>query len=435
MKRKISLSTLFTLVVLTVALTVSLTMLLAMRYFNNQMQSVEKRQAMYTHVDAVDKKVREYYPDLNEETLRQGIAQGYIYGIGDTYAAYYTPVRYAAEQLRLAGKATNIGVTLCLNAQGETTVGRVQPDSAAGKAGVQVGDVLTAVDGEDVTGKSLSELQTLVSTAEKALLTVRRGEENLAYEMSAYQYTVRSVQGSMLDTVGYVKITAFYENTADQFKATVDSLLSQGATSLIFDLRNNAGGVPAAAQEMLSYVLPLGSYGTMTDATGTVTKLSSTMNNQLGVSTVTLVNSGTAGEAEFFAGVLQEFSLTTVVGQTTTGKAKYQEYFVMETDSSALKLTVGEYGLLKAGSWQGVGIVPTVEVELPIEQLSVYQLLTPQEDAQVQAALKQVPSVQVVVTTTTTTAPSAKPTGEDTAATGGDTTATGGETSTTATGE
>ncbi len=404
MRKKVSISTMVTLVILAIALTISLTMLLAMRHFNKQLQSVEQRQAMYTHINDVDKKVREYYPDLDEEALRQAIAQGYVYGIGDSYAVYYTPDRYAAELLRLQGKTTNVGIALCLNEKGETVVGKVHTDSAAGKAGVQVGDVVLAVDGEDIANKSLSELQTLVSSAEKVLLKVQRGEETLAYEMSAYQYTVRTVQGSMLDSVGYVKITAFYENTPDQFRATISSLLDQGATGLIFDLRNNAGGSPAAVQEMLSYIMPLGSYGTMTDIKGEVVKLSSTVNNQLGVSTVTLVNSGTAGEAEFFAGVLQEASLTTVVGQTTAGKAKYQDHFMLESDSSALKLTIGEYGLLKGGSWQNVGIQPERTVELPAEQAAIYQLLTPEEDAQVQAALEQISTSDTAALNNTTSA-------------------------------
>lgn len=431
MKKRISVSTAVTLILLAIALTISLTMLLAIRHFNQQLQSVGQRQAMYTHIDNVDKTVRTYYPDLDEETLRQSIAQGYIYGIGDTYAAYYTPTRYAAEQQKLAGKATNVGISLCLNRKGEIAVGRVHADSAAGKAGVQVGDVLTAVDGQPVEGRSLSELQTLVTSAEKVLIRVLRGEETLAYEMSAYSYTVRTVQASMLDTVGYVKITAFYENTPEQFRAAVDSLMAQGAQGFIFDLRNNTGGLPAAVQEILSYIMPIGSYGTTKDTTGLVTKLASTVNNQLGVPTVTLVNSGTAGEAEFFAGVLQEFSLTTVVGQTTAGKAKFQDYFGLD-DSSAVKLTVGEYGLLKGGSWQGAGILPTVESVLPAEQAAIYQLLTPEEDTQVQAALGQIGNTGSGVPNTTTT------TGvtDTTSATGTDSTATGTDTtgSVTATG-
>lgn len=406
MKRKVSLSTTVTLVLLTMALTVSLTMLLAMRHFNDQLQLVSQRQAMYSHINDVDKKVREYYPDLDEESLRRGIAQGYIYGLNDPYAVYYDPARYAAEKLRLAGKANNVGVTLSLDANARVVVSRVQPNSAAGKAGVQKGDVVTAVDSTPIAGKSLSELQTAMNTATKVLLTVQRGETSHAYELAAFEYVVRTVQETVIDSIGYVRVLAFYENTPDQFRATVSSLMEQGVSGLVFDLRNNAGGSSAAVQEILGYLTPIGVYGTMTDVNGNVTKLTSSVNNQLGVSTVTLVNSGTTGEAEFFAGVLQDAGMTTVVGQTTAGKAKYQDFFTLEADYSAVKLTIGSYGLLKSGSWQDVGITPTVTAELPAEQASIYQLLPPAEDGQVKVAIAQITDsdLNALQQTTTTTA-------------------------------
>jgi C-terminal processing protease CtpA/Prc len=117
-----------------------------------------------------------------------------------------------------------------------------------------------------------------------------------------------------------------------------------------------------------------------------------------------LINGATLGEAEFFAGVMQDAQATTVMGQTSGGKAKYQQYFVLEQDYSALKLTVGEYGLMKAGSWQDKGITPNELVILPPEQEAVAQLLTPHEDAQVQAAVTKLEeSIEVPMGTTTTT--------------------------------
>ena len=409
MRRKISLSTTITLILLAVALTVSLTMLLAMRHFNNQLQLVSQRQAMYNHINDVDKKVRTYYPNLDEESLRKGITQGYIYGLNDPYAVYYDPARYASEQLRLAGKSNNVGVTLSLDAEARVVVSRVQPNSAAGKAGVQKGDIVTAVDGTPAAEKSLSELQTLMNTATKVLLTVQRGEASHAYELAPFEYVVRTVQEQVIHSVGYIRILAFYENTPDQFRATISSMMEQGVTGFVFDLRNNAGGSTEAVQEMLEYVMPIGVYGTLTDVNGNETKLTSSVNNQLSVSSVTLVNSGTTGEAEFFAGVLQDAGYTTVVGQTTAGKAKYQEFFTLEADYSAVKLTVGSYGLMKSGSWQDKGIVPSVVAELPAEQASVYQLLNPTEDAQVKVALEQITDSDLAAlnnaTTTTTAAP------------------------------
>ena len=425
MRRKISLSTTITLILLTMAMTISLTMLLAMRHFNNQLQLVSQRQAMYNHINDVDKKVRAYYPNLDEEALRKGITQGYIYGLNDPYAVYYDPARYASEKLRLAGKSNNVGVTLGLDGSARVVVTRVQPNSAAGKAGVQKGDIVTAVDSVPAAEKSLSELQNMMNTSAKVLLTVQRGETGHSYELAAFEYVVRTVQEQVIDSVGYVRILAFYENTPDQFRATISSLMEQGVTGLVFDLRNNAGGSPAAVQEMLGYVMPIGVYGTLTDVSGNVTKLTTSVNNQLSVSTVTLVNSGTTGEAEFFAGVLQDAGFTTVVGQTTAGKAKYQEFFTLESDYSALKLTVGSYGLMKSGSWQDVGIVPTVVAELPASQASTYQLLSPQEDAQVKVALDQIVDSDLAMlqnATTTTTLPVTEDT--DTTAAEGETTAT-----------
>lgn len=391
MKKKISISTTVTLVLLAMALTVSLTMLLAMRHFNSQLKSVGKQQELYSYIDDVDKIVREYYPAMDEALLRQSIAQGYIYGIDDPYAAYYTTEQYAEEKLHTSGKAKNVGIVLgeMKNVVTNTTdvvVSRVYADSAADRAGVKVGDVVVVMNGEPVTGKKLSELQVLADTAAEVSLTVRRGEGEASYTMKMDEYDVRSVQSMVLDNVGYVKITAFYDNTPDQFETAVDFLTEQNVVGLVFDLRNNVGGSYKAVQDMLSRVMPLGAYGTMTDTKGNVTNLSTKVSKALTLPSVTLINGVTAGEAEFFAGALQEAGLTTVMGQTSAGKAKYQQYFVLEQNYSALKLTVGEYGLIKGGSWQGKGIVPAQEVVLPPEQAG-NQMLSPFEDAQVQAAV------------------------------------------------
>lgn len=413
MKRKISISTTITLVLLAVALTVSLTMLLAMRHFNEQLKMVGERQGMYEDVHDVDSLVRKYYPSIDDTMLRQSIAQGYVAGLGDPYAVYYTPARYAAEKLRMSGKANNVGVILTLNADAVPVVSRVNKGSSADKAGVKVGDVITAVDSEEVTGKPLADIQNLLNTAEKVRLTVQRGKESHAYELSSFEYTVRSVTTDVIGTIGYVRVTAFYDNTPDQFRSAVSALQEKGVTGMVFDLRNNAGGSPKAVQSMLDHVMPLGPYGTMTDVAGNITILSVSDGNLLGVPTVTLVNGTTSGEAEFFAAVLQNASLTTVVGQTTAGKAKYQEYFTLESDYSALKLTVGQYGLVNSkDSWQDVGVTPEVLVELPPEQAGMSGLLDPKDDQQVQVAIEQISGsdMNLLENATTTTEPTEKTT-------------------------
>ena len=433
MKKKISISTTVTLVLLAMALTVSLTMLLAMRYFNEQLLEVSNRQKTYSYINDVDNIVREYYPVIDEPLLQQGIAQGYIYGIDDPYAAYYTTEQYAEEKLHTAGKAKNVGIVLgeMKNVVTDTTdvvVSRVYTDSAADRVGVKAGDVVVVMNGESVAGKKLSELQVLADTAAEVSLTVRRGEGEASYTMKMDEYDVRSVQSMVLDNVGYVRITAFYDNTPDQFETAIDFLMEQGVDGLVFDLRNNVGGSSQAVQDMLSQVMPLGAYGTMTDTKGNVTNLSTKVSKTLTLPSVTLINGVTAGEAEFFAGALQEAGLTTVMGQTSAGKAKYQQYFVLEQNYSALKLTVGEYGLIKGGSWEGKGILPAQEVVLPPEQAG-NQMLSPYEDAQVQAAVDHLEvDAPIVDPDPPVTDPTADPSVTDPSGT--DTTGTGTTTTT-----
>lgn len=437
MKRKISLSTTVTLVLLTMALTVSLTMLLAMRHFNNQLQLVSKRQAMYSYINEVDKIVREYYPDMNESLLQQGLAQGYIAGIDDPYAAYYSPENYRDEKLRLAGRAKNIGVVLgemknTVTGTMDVVASSVYTNSAAARAGIVQNDVVTEVNGAPVAGRTVQEWQELINSSAEISLTVRRGEGNPVYSITADEYDVRSVDSTVLDNIGYIKIIAFYDNTPAQFKNVVDSLLKQEVRGIVFDLRSNVGGSTKAVQDMLSQVMPLGAYGTMTDTKGNVTKLTTKVSKVLTLPTVTLIDAATAGEAEFFAGVLQEAGLTTVMGQRSAGKAKYQKTFVLEQNNSALRLTIGEYGLMKGGSWEGEGIAPTEEITLPPEYVD-NPALPYHENPQVQAAVDFLkasadkPNVDPPIggtttdpsdtTTTTTTVPETDESGTTTAPT------------------
>lgn len=394
MRRKISLSTTVTLVLLAIALTVSMTMLLAMRHFNDQLQQVNQRQAEYEHVHNIDTIVRKYYPNLDEQLLRQGIAQGFVDGVGDPYAAYYDPNRYKTERLRLSGKAEGLGITLGHDAEGRVVVSRVQPHSSAGKGGVKVGDLVTKLDSESIEGKTLAELHTGINAAQKLVLTVHRDGKAESFSLTSDEYDLSSVESAVLSgtKIGYIRIVGFYDNTPAQFSEALTAMKEKAnndeITALVFDLRNNAGGNQAALQAVLGEVMPLGTYGQMTDSTGKVTKLTTSSSKQVNFSTATLINSGTAGEAEFFAGALQEASLTTVVGQTSVGKAKCQQYFPLDADRSAIKLTVGEYSLLKGGSWEGKGIEPQVTAELPTDQAALSGLLKPEEDAQVQAAVE-----------------------------------------------
>ncbi len=403
MKKKLTLSTALTLIILTAALAVSVTMMIAMRYFNRQVQWVSQRKAMYTYIDDVDQELREHYATLNEETLRQSVVEGFVLGSGDPYAAYFTPQEYVAEQQRLSGYANNVGISVCRDESGKMVVYYVATDSAAEKAGVQVGDVLTAVNSVEIGDSTATEVQRSIDNAEKVLISVQRGETTVAFELSPFRYVVRSVRSRMIGSAGYVRITAFYENTPAQLSEAIAALQKEGATGLVLDLRNNRGGLQSSMQEVISLLMPLGVYGTAAGSDGSTVNLSSNVNAQLGVSTVVLVNSNTAGEAEFIVGAMQEASLATVLGETTAGKGQYQEYISVKMDNSAIKLTAGEYKLLKGGSYQGKGIKPGKEVLLTEKQQAIFPLLTEETDPQLRTALSLISAADAGPQTTTST--------------------------------
>lgn len=388
--KKYSLSAVITLLILVVALAISITMMIAMRYFNQQVNAVTQKQALYAHITDIDTKVRTYYPTLDEEQLRSALAAGYVAGLQDPYARYYSTDAYKQALLLREGCAAGVGIRLKTDAQSRLVVDKLDADAAAEKAGVQVGDIVTQVNDNAVAGPQQVSLQEMLDTStEKLAVSVLRGDKAIAFELTAYTYNLKSVQEKMLnETVGYIRITAFYDNTLNQFKAACSSLENQGAASYIFDVRGcSGGGSTDTLKAMLSYLLPHGAYAAWVGSDGRTENLVADDARTLSGTFAVVTDEKTKGEAELFAGVLQEFGVATVVGEKTAGKGKIQDFVALKADNSAIYLTVGEIVLMRGGSIEGVGITPTVAVSLPAAQKAQGAALKTEDDAQVQAAL------------------------------------------------
>ena len=166
MSKKVSVGVLLTAVLLSIALTVSVTMVIAIRYFNSTVSDVTQRQAMFDYVTDVDKIVRyHYYGTIDEEKLRSALGEGYIDGIGDPYAAYLSAEEYREALDTLAGKQTGFGLDVALSDNGRIVITRVHPQSTADKAGIQAGDVITAVNGNDVSASAFSQVNRTLADA------------------------------------------------------------------------------------------------------------------------------------------------------------------------------------------------------------------------------------------------------------------------------
>ncbi len=409
LNKKVPLGATLALIIIAMALTVSVTMVVAMRYFNSNVSALAQKQNMYDSIADVDTAVRQQYT-LDEEKLREALARGYISSVGDPYAAFLTADEYKKAQDVLAGNSTGFGIDMTLSAEGQAVITRIHRDSAADKAGMQVGDVMTALDGTAVTAENFASLQSKLDTATKVMVTVSRAGASKAYELTASPYALVSVEEKVIGSVGYIRILAFHENTVDQFKSAYSALEEEGVSSYVFDVRNNDGGSLDAATAVIAYLMPRGRYAAMVSHAGEVTEFISEGTHSLSLPATVLVNSRTAGEAELFAGALQQFELATVVGETTAGKARVQQYFPLKTDNAALKLSVGELQWLTGESFQDKGIVPGLEVSLEKGQDAYLDLLTQEQDTQLQQALillggntQTTPSTSTTTGTQTTT--------------------------------
>ena len=401
MNKKISLGAAIALIIVFMALTVSVTMVVAMRQFNTKLGSVNQRQAMFDYITEVDKVIRQHYVgDISEEELRTALAKGYLNGIGDPYAEYLTASEYKKESARLAGSLTGLGLEIAEQESG-VVITAVHKNSAADKAGVQKGDVITALDSAATNYAAVSQR---LESGGKAVITVTRGEESTALELSPSTYTATTVESWMIGTTGYVRINAFYSNTPKQFSDAMKALADEGAQSYVFDLRYNVGGVLDAAQEVISMLLPRGTYAQRIESNETKTDLVSEGTYDLSKPSVTLVNGETEGVAELFAGVLQEMEKTNVVGIQTKGRGKIQEFYNVSSDGSAIKVSVASLSLLEGGLIEGKGITPDQAVALSKEEEGRFAFLTEQDDPQLKAALSILQS-GTPATPGTTTAP------------------------------
>ncbi len=400
MKKRVSLSVMLTVVILAVALTISGTMVLSMRYFSSMVSDVGQRQAMYEYIDEIDSSARQVYT-IDEEKLRAALATGYMEGLGDPYAQYLSPDEYQSIQSRLAGDRTGFGFAVTVSTENKLVISSVDANSPAALSEIQEGDILLAIDGEELNGSLYTTVQSKLETSQKLLLSISHNGLQSAVELTANTYTAISVESRLIgETVGYIGISDFNNLTPLQFKNAYNELTQKGAQYFLFDVRNNDGGSLEAVQEILDYLLPRGLYAVCETKVGRE-YFTAKDAYEMTVPTATLVNGNTVGEAELFAAALQDLSKTQLVGTTTQGKALVQQYYSIGSDKAAVRLTTGQLSLMQRNqTWMDTGLYPDHLVDLPYDKLMIFGLLTDEEDPQIQKAVEVLKNSNIITQTT-----------------------------------
>ena len=398
MSKKVSLGVAATVTLIAMAVTFSMTMTVSMNMFNNTVSSVKNKERMYNKLSEVDRYVRanEYF-DINDDTLNDTIASGYMLGISDRYARYYSAKAYS-ERVGLAnGRLMGIGVAVVKDpSSGYARIIRVYDNTPATNVGLEVGGFITAIG--DTSTRSMSDTATMTSallgeeggTVSIKYLTPLREEQS--FEITHANYTTPSISTVRLmdNGVGYLRVDSFTSGTAVEFRNAVNSLTNQGATSLIFDLRDNSGENLNAALVATDYCVPAGLIAQSQDKGGNVTDLRMSDENEITLPMVCLVNGSTASGAELFANALHKMAGATIVGSTTAGKGVLLSDPQSLSDGSAVVITVGILLDNEGKNWNGTGLTPDVDASLTNDEQSSYYDFTVDNDPQITKAINAI---------------------------------------------
>ena len=353
----------------------------------------EAPEAEYSKLDELDNLIETYFiGQADRADMEDAAAAAMVDSLGDQWSYYMTASEYQAYLEQMRNAYVGIGITITVT-EGESglEVIKVNEGGPADEAGMLAGDIIIAVEGQDVTGMTTTEARDLVRGKEgtQVLIGIRRGSETL--ELSVTRKTVETpvAEWKLLEgSIGLVTIYNFDDRCSDETIAAIEHLLEQGAQALVFDVRNNPGGYKDELVKVLDYLLPEGPLFRSEDYRGRI-QVDESDAQCLEIPMAVLINGDSYSAAEFFAAALDEYDAAIVVGEKTSGKGYFQSAFNLQ-DGSALNLSIGKYTTPNGVCLADVGITPEILVEVDEETafLIYAGTLDPAEDPQILAAIE-----------------------------------------------
>ena len=325
-------------------------------------------------LQAMEGLVNDYFLfDIDSDKIEEGVYDGFVTGLGDKYAEYYTAEDYKKLLEEDSGKYQGIGVTVMKDTvTNYVLIEGVFKNTPAEEAGLQRGDYIISVNGKDTQEMTLNEVVSEIKRDDKAnaVLKINRNGKEMDFDIKKTTVIIESVNSRMLDDgIGYIEVTQFIENTDEAFNEAVDDLEAKKMKGLIIDLRDNGGGLVDSCVNMISRIIPEGDLVTYTETRkGQRDEYKSNSSQVLSVPIVILMNENTASASEIFTGCLRDYKLARSVGVKSYGKGIVQSIIPM-TDGSALKFTVSKYYSPNGTNIHETGIEPDVKVEMNEEQV------------------------------------------------------------------
>lgn len=340
--------------------------------------------------DMIDER---FIGEADPAALEDAAASAMVKATGDRWSYYMSAGEYEEYLDRVNNSYVGIGVTIQLEEEEGYRILEVVSGGPAEEAGIQVGDLLFEVEGQDVRKMEITEVGDLVKGREGTGVKLRVLRKGDALSFTVERRTVETPVATyeMLEqNVGLVTIANFDTRCAKESIAAIEALQEQGAKALVFDVRNNPGGYADELVELLDYLLPEGDLFRTVRYDGKENTDTSD-EKYLDLPMAVLVNGSSYSAAEFFAAALREYDAAVVIGEQTVGKGYFQTTYPL-SDGSAVALSIGKYftpkgiNLSEAG-----GLTPDVLLTMEEEMAAAlyYGVLSREEDIHIQAAIEK----------------------------------------------
>ncbi len=341
---------------------------------NAKLSNINEKQQLYTRLSEVDAYARSAYigsPD--ENIVSSSLVKGYVAGLGDPYARYFTADEYAAYSAVSDGMVEGLGFSCEKDKNGYIRVTQVEAGGAAEDAGILVNDIITAVNNKDVIaydgGYDEAILLLDCTQGTRVSLYVKRTDEYgtnfIDYDVVARLTEHITVTTTMVDDIGFIRIKEITAKTDKQISEAIVSAVQQGAVKLIFDVRDLAFTDLDVLRACLDHIIGAEDVVTATEKTGeSRVVVACTEAEQIKMPMAVIINENTEGCAELFASALRDFSGAVLVGHTTKGHGTYQKPYIC-SDNSVLLISTALLSTPGSGSFAGTGIAPDEEADFP----------------------------------------------------------------------
>ena len=363
-KKKFGSTEVIVLVTSTLIVSLSMGTFLGYRLFNNPKSNNKYSTEVQQFLDNYQYIIDNYYEEVDEEKLIDGAIKGVLSALGDPFSSFID--ESDSLNLTLEGSFVGIGVEIITNEQGNIQIRKIFEGSPAEKSGLQVGDVITNVNGMDFKTKVPSELSNYIkNTNGEILVIIERDGQAKTFKLEKGLVIIKSVTSNIYENggkkTGYIKVDVFSATTYNQFKTELTKLENSGIKSLVIDLRNNSGGHLSVVRDITSLFLNSDKVLYQTQFKEEIEKFYSSGKVDKQYEIVLLANAESASASELMIAALKDNLNSKIVGVKTFGKGTVQEVQDL-TDGSKYKFTIKKW-LTPKGMWvHGRGISPDYEV-------------------------------------------------------------------------